>query len=209
MQTNFFNHLTGLAFQGNLNLTIAKATDGKLTVSVLLANETADKAGHLIPPMILRGEAIELDEGFFNAITAPLQKTAQLFANMDAYQKSLDEAQQKSKAEQDKKNKANKAKTKTATADDADDDDANDNEPETENLFSTQENEQKEKAEKKKRYDDAMLQITELNKQCKYAEAIGLLPTVEDYPDKEAEITRKGEELNRRKAQYEELMKEI
>jgi PRTRC genetic system protein E len=209
MQTNFFNHITGLPFQGNLNLTIAKGADGKLTVSLLLANETADKAGHIIPPMILRGDATELDEGFFGAISTPLQKTAQLFANMDAYQKSLDEAQQKSKAELDKKNKANKVKSKTATSGEADEDDENDKGPETENLFTKLQNDQNKIAEKKKRYDDAMSQITELNKQCKYAEAIALLPTVEDYPDKEAELTRKGEELAKRKKQYEELMQEI
>ncbi|HEK22058.1 MAG: hypothetical protein C0191_04650 [Mucilaginibacter sp.] len=204
MQTNFFNHIAGLEFQGNLNLIIAKATDGKLTVSVLLANATTDKAGNVIPPMILRGEATELDEGFFTAINSPLKQTAQLFANMDAYQKSLDEAQKQSKAELDKKNKG-KDKGKTATTTDDDDDE----EPETENLFSTQEAEQKAVAEKKKRYDDAMLQIAELNKNCKYSEAIALLPSAEDYPDKADEITRKGEELAKRKAKYEELMQDL
>jgi PRTRC genetic system protein E len=204
MQTNFFNHIGGLEFQGNLNLIIAKATDGKLTVSVLLANATTDKAGNVIPPMILRGEANELDEGFFTAIHSPLKQTAQLFANMDAYQKSLDDAQKQSKAELDKKNKG-KDKGKTATATDDD----NDDEPETENLFSTQEAEQKAITEKKKRYDEAMLQIAELNKNCKYSEAIALLPSAEDYPDKADEITRKGEELAKRKAKYEELMQDL
>lgn len=204
MQTNFFNHIAGLAFQGNLNLLIAKATDGKLTVSVLLANETADKAGNVITPMILRGEATELDEGFFTAIGSPLKETAQLFANMNAYQKSLDEAQKQSKAELDKKNKG-KDKGKPATTTDDNDDD----EPDTENLFSTQEAEQKAVAEKKKRFDEAMLQISELNKNCKYSEAIALLPTVEDYPDKAEEITRKGEELAKRKSKYDELMQDL
>jgi PRTRC genetic system protein E len=209
MQTNFFNHITGLQFQGNLNLTITKATDGKLTISVLLANGTADKAGHVIPPMILRGDATELDEGFFTAISTPIQKTAQLFANMDAYQKGLDEAQQKSKAEMDKKNKAVKVKPKAETAGEAEEDDEADNEPEIENLFSTQEAEQKEIAQKKKQYEDAMAQITELNKNCKYPEAIALLPSVDDYPEKADEINRKSQELNKRKAQYDELMKDL
>jgi PRTRC genetic system protein E len=205
MQTNFFKHIAGLEFQGNLNLTIAKTTEGKLTVSVLLASTSVDKAGKLIPPMILQGEAGELDEGFFTAISAPLQKTAQLFANMDAYQKSLDEAQKQSKAELDKKGKG-KDKTKPATTDE---DDNDDNEPETENLFSTQEAEQKEIAQKKKHYDDAMAQITELNKNCKYPEAIALLPSVEDYPEKADEINRKSQELAKRKAQYDELMQDL
>ena len=203
MQTNFFNYITGLEFQGNLNLTIAKSGEGKLTVSVLLASTDADKAGKLIPPMILQGDAGELDEGFFTAISTPLQKTAQLFANMDAYQKSLDAAKQQSKAEMDKKNKI---KAKPANTDeDTDDED----EPETENLFSTKEAEEKEATQKKKRYDDTMAQITELNRSCKYSEAIALLPSVTDYPEKADEINRKSQELAKRKAQYDELMQDL
>jgi len=205
MQTNFFNHITGLEFQGNLNLTIAKSGEGKLTVSVLLTSTDADKAGKLIPPMILQGNAGELDEGFFTAISTPLEKTAQLFANMDAYQKSLDAAKQQSKAELDKKNKV-KDKAKPANTDEDNDDEE---EPETENLFSTKEAEEKEATQKKKRYDDAMAQIAELNRSCKYSEAIALLPSATDYPEKADEINRKSQELAKRKTQYDELMQDL
>ena len=65
MKTNFFENIKRLAFQGNLNLTIANGADQKLTVSVLLANDLPDRAARIIPPMLLKGEATELDEGFF------------------------------------------------------------------------------------------------------------------------------------------------
>src|ERR1700728_1126566 len=110
MKTNFFEYINGLAFQGNLNLTIAKNADNKLTVPVLLANDLPDKAGRIIPPMILRGDAGELDEGFFSAIGEPLAKTSQLFANMEAYNKSIETAKEKSRMENDKKAKKDKAK---------------------------------------------------------------------------------------------------
>lgn len=210
MKTNFFENIKGLAFTGNLNLTIAKGTDDKITVSVLLANDLPDRAARIIPPMLLKGDATELDEGFFSAISEPLAKTTQLFANMDAYNKSIEEAQQKSREQKDKKAKADKLKNKSATtATESTDDDDDDETPDTENLFSNQEAEKQKIAEKKKRYDEAMLQISELNKQCKYKEAIALLPDAEEYPEKSTEIQTKREGLEKRQKQYEELMQEI
>lgn len=209
MKTNFFEHIKGLSFQGNLNLTIAKAADDKLTVSVLLANDLPDRAGRVIPPMILKGEATEMDEGFFNAISEPLAKTSQLFANMEAYNKSIEEAKEKSRETKDKKLKNDKAKAKSTsnTTETSDEDD--DNSPDEENLFSNQEAEKQQIAEKKKRYDDAMFQISELNKQCKYAEAISLLPDVAEYPEKATELQTKRDGLEKRQKQYEELMQDI
>jgi len=209
MKTNFFEHINGLAFQGNLNITIAKGTDNKLTVSVLLANDLPDKAARIIPPMLLKGEATELDEDFFSAISEPLAKTTQLFANMDAYNKSIEEAQQKSREQKDKKAKAEKLKNKTATTATETTDDEEDETPETENLFSAQEAEKQRIADKKRRYDEAMQQIGELNKQCKYEEALTLLPDAEEYPEKASEIQTKKEGLEKRQKQYEELMQDI
>jgi PRTRC genetic system protein E len=210
MKTNFFEYINSLSFQGNLNLTIAKGTDDKLTVSVLLANDSPDRAGRVIPPMILKGDATELDEGFFTAISEPLEKTSQLFANMEAYNKSIEEAKEKSRMEKDKKAKKDKEKAKATTnpAETTDDDDDVEL-PEEENLFSKQEIEKQQIAEKKKRYEDVMLQISELNKACKYAEALGLLPDAEEYPDKAAELQSKRESLEKRQKQYEELMQDI
>lgn len=205
MKTNFFEQIAGLAFQGNLNLTIARHAGGNLAVSVYLATEITDNAGKTIPPMLLKGMAAELDEEFFSTIATPLQKTAQLFANMDAYQQSLDRAKAQSKEEQEKKSKTGKPKPAAIKAEGTDDEDAG----ETDDLFTKQEAEKQEKAERRQHYDQAMAQITELNKLCRYEEAIALLPQVEDYPEKAGEINRKRTELQKRKTQYEELMQEL
>jgi len=208
MKTNFFEYINGLAFSGNLNLIIAKGEENKLTVSVLLANDLPDKAGRIIPPMILSGDFSELDEGFFSAISTPLAKTSELFANMDAYNKSIELAKEKSRMENDKKNKKDKAKSASAEST-TDEDDNEDEVPATENLFSSQEADKQQRAEKKKRYDDALLQISELNKLCKYAEALAILPTAEDYPEKAAELLAKKQELEKRQKQYEALMQDL
>jgi len=209
MQTNFFEHISALEFQGALNLNLLKNAEGLLTVSVYLPNATTDTAGNLIPPMIFKGNAAELDEGFFGAIAVPVKQTAGLFANMDAYQQSLKKAAENSKAELDKKNKSNKGKTATSSSIDTDYHDAEDEQDETENLFSAQENEQKILAEKKKRYAGVLEQVAELSKVFKYDEAISLLQTCSDYLEKAGEINEKGAELQKRKAKYEEFLKEL
>lgn len=206
MQTNFFEHISALEFQGALNLNLIKNAEGLLTVSVFLPNATADTAGNVIPPMILKGNATELGEGFFGAIAAPVKETANLFANMDAYQQSLKKAAESSKAELDKKNKGNKGKTNATSAPDTDDDDDNE---ESENLFSVQENEQKVLAEKKKRYAGVLEQVAESSKLFKYDEAISLLQTCADYLEKAEEINEKVAELQKRKAKYEEFLKDL
>ncbi|MDR6943713.1 PRTRC system protein E [Mucilaginibacter pocheonensis] len=206
MQTNFFEHISALEFHGALNLNFIKNAEGFLTVSVYLPNATADTAGNVIPPMILKGNAAELGEGFFGAIAAPVKQTASLFANLDAYQQSLKKAAESSKAEQDKKNKGNKGKTASASTPDTDDDDDND---ETENLFSAQENEQKILTEKKKRYESVLEQVAELSKVFKYDEAISLLQSCADYLEKAGEISEKGADLMKRKAKYEEFLKDL
>ncbi|UOE52545.1 PRTRC system protein E [Mucilaginibacter sp. SMC90] len=206
MKTNFFEHISALEFQGALNLNLLKNTEGLLTVSVYLPNASADTAGNVIPPMILKGMASELDEGFFEAIAVPVKQTAGLFANLDAYQQSLKKAGDLSKAEQDKKNKANKGKATPNAATDSDDDD---NEEETENLFTAQVNEQKALAEKKKAYDNAIAQVLELSKQFKYEEAISLMETFADYTVMADEVTAKIAELQKHQAKYEAFIKEL
>lgn len=206
MQTNFFEHISALEFHGALNLNLIKNTEGLLTVSVYLPNATADTAGNVIPPMILKGNATELGEGFFGAIAAPVKQTASLFANLDAYQQSLKKAAEDSKAELDKKSKANKGKAVTASASETDEDDEQD---ETENLFSAQENEQKALAEKKKRYASVLEQVAELSKVFKYDEAISLLQTCADYLEKAEEINAKGAELQKHKAKYEAFINDL
>ena len=189
MTTNFFQNIASLNVPGNWKLTLHTDEAGNFTVSALFtALQQADNALKAIPPMLLRGKATELDEGFFEAITEPVQQTAGLYLNLNAYHIGLEEARLKSKMEQDKKAKENKAKSKTAT-DEGGEDDIEISEPKPN------------KEEKRKAYTQAMININELKAACKYGEALALLPAIADYPEKEAELTKKAAELNRLKTQ--------
>lgn len=90
--TNFFAHIAAIPFEGCLNITVKK--DGEqLTASVLLQNETCgDAAKNHIPPLILKGSAKELCEGFFDAITAPIAQTSALLVNMEQFLKGQETA---------------------------------------------------------------------------------------------------------------------
>jgi len=153
--------------------------------ALFTALHNADNALKAIPPMLLRGTPDELDEGFFEVITQPIQQTAGLYNNLNAYHKEVEEARIKSKMEQDKKAKENK--TKTASASSKDDIEIGEAKPN--------------KEEKRKAYVQAMIQINELSGGCKYEEALALLPSIADYPEKEAELKKKAEDLNRKKDQ--------
>jgi len=114
MKTNFFETLMGLNAQGDWRITIAKDKDGRLTVSLLLFNEQCgDDARLRIAPMLLKGTAEEIDNGFFETIAAPIEKTSGLFANMEQYLKSLEEARKHSKSETDKKSNKKPADEQT------------------------------------------------------------------------------------------------
>jgi PRTRC genetic system protein E len=177
MTTNFFNSLKDLGVQGSCTLSIANAGDNLLIVSVLFAHEKAN-----LPPMVFKGTADELDGQFFEALKAPAGETAALFTNLDAYQKSIQEAQEKAKA-----NAA--AKTKGTTP------------------VSIVDNAEKlEKEEKRKAYTEAVRQIVELDKACRYDEAIALLPPAEDFPEKAEEIGRRKAELERKSEQKKQLL---
>lgn len=106
--TNFFSQVAALDFQGCLNLTLRKDVES-LTVSVLLQNDACgDNAKNHIPPLILKGTAQELGEGFFSAIAEPVQATSQLLVNMEHYLKRQEEARQYSAMEKKKTEKADK-----------------------------------------------------------------------------------------------------
>jgi len=106
--TNFFSQVAALDFQGCLNLTLRR--DGEqLTVSVLLQNDACgDAAKAHIPPLILKGTPQELGEGFFPAITEPVQATSQLLTNMEQFLKGQEEAKKQSAMEKKKTEKADK-----------------------------------------------------------------------------------------------------
>jgi|ERR1700722_4480312 len=194
MKTNFFQNIADLSVPGNWKIAIHADDKGQFTVSALFnTDNNGDNAYKVVPPMVLKGTAQEMDEGFFDTIEQPVQETAGLFHNMEAYLKGLEEAKKLSKMEQDKK--AQELKNKQQSK-------AKSNE---EGIEVSEPKESKE--EKKKRYDEAMKQIAELNDRCKYEEAITLLPTVEDYPEKQKELENKLADLTRKKGQLEQAMK--
>jgi PRTRC genetic system protein E len=189
MNTNFFQNIADLQVQGSFKLAIHVADQGKFVVSLLFNTDgNGDSAYKVVPPMVLKGTAQELDEGFFEAIQKPIQQTAGLFQNMEAYLKSLEEAKKLSKME------ADKAKPKPAPKTPASGDGIEVPEPKVD------------KEAKRKIYDEAMKQINELNYQCKYGDALKLLPTIEDYPEKQAELDKKRADLIRKKEQHDKML---
>jgi PRTRC genetic system protein E len=106
--TDFFTHIAALDFTGELRMVLKKDGD-TLTVSLLLANEQCgDNAQTLIPPLILKGTAAELDGGFFGQITAPIAKTSGLLVNMASYLKGQEAAKQQSAMEKSNAEKERK-----------------------------------------------------------------------------------------------------
>ena len=109
MNTNFFNQIAQMGITGDLQLTISKGIENNLIVSIILQNEQCgDNAKQLIPPLNLRGTAEELDEGFFQQITTPLQTASGLMVNMEAFMKQLEEAKKQSTMEKEKIEKEKK-----------------------------------------------------------------------------------------------------
>jgi PRTRC genetic system protein E len=104
--TNFFAHAAAINFEGCLNITLKK--DGEqLTVSVLLLNDAcADNAKAHIPPLILKGTAKELCEGFFDAVAEPLAQTSALLVNMEQYLRGQEKAKQDAASQKKKTEKA-------------------------------------------------------------------------------------------------------
>jgi PRTRC genetic system protein E len=192
MTTNFFENIAGLNIPGDWKIAIHTDDKGQFTVSALFnTNNNGDNAYKVVQPMVLKGTAQEMDEGFFDTIERPVQETAGLFHNMEAYLKGLEEAKKQSKMEQDKKAQENKTKQQAKVK--AAEDDIE--------VSGLKEN----KEEKKKRYDEALKNIADLNDHCKYEEAIALLPSVEDYPEKQTELEKKLADLTRKKGQLEAM----
>lgn len=202
MKTNFFEQIAGLQINGNLQINIQSNDIGTLVVTVLLANPNPKiTQGKTIPPMLLKGTSQELDDAFFNQISEPVRQTVKLFANLEAYQAELDKAKkQPDKAGVKSTTPAKKVTDNslfTQTAEEPEneaDDDLDEQVDETENL-----------AEKQRLYDEAMVLVTQLNKDMKYKEAIAQLPDAEEYPNKVDELKTKREQLEKRQQVYASL----
>lgn len=207
MKTNFFEQVTGLQINGNLQINIQSNDIGTLTVAVLLANSNPKiTQGKTIPPMLLKGTAQELDEGFFSQINEPVKQTVKLFANLEAYQAELDKAKKQPEKSNGKiapaitkKGADNSLFTQPDEETDNDaDDDLEEQPDETEAI-----------AEKQRLYDEAMERVANLNGQMKYVEALAQLPDVAEYPDKSVELNKKRDALQSRQKMYESLQQEV
>lgn len=188
MKTNFFENIAAMNALGKWIITINNDAEGIFTVSTLYAGmPSGDNATKAIPPLLTKGTASEMDEGYFEAIQTPVKATAGFYTSTEAYLKSLEKARLNSKMVQDKKGKNNTPKP----AEKAEDPDEEMEMPEP----------QPSAAEKKKAYDGAMKKVNDLNTYCKYAEALEALPSESDYPEKEAELKAKRADLTRKKEQ--------
>lgn len=109
MNANFFHQIAQLQITGDLQLTIAKGAENNLIVLVMLQNEQCgDNAKNIIPPLNLRGTAEELDNGFFEKITTPIQTASGLMVDMENFMKQLEETKKKSAMEKDKADRQKK-----------------------------------------------------------------------------------------------------
>lgn len=112
MKTNFFKSIVALQVAGDWTINIAKETADRLVVSVLFYNNAiGDDARKKVPPILLKGSAEELDEGFFQAIGRPIQETSQLFTNMEQFLSEKEQARIASQMEKDNLSKRDKEKT--------------------------------------------------------------------------------------------------
>lgn len=111
MQTNFFRHIAKMNLTGDLQITLRPTSENVYVVSVLLQNEQCgDEARKTIPPLNLRGTAEDLDNGFFENVSTPLQTASGLMVDMESFMKQLEEAKKKSAMEKEKTNKEKKEK---------------------------------------------------------------------------------------------------
>jgi len=191
MKTNFFENIANLNAPGIWKIGIHNDENGKFTVSALYTpNQSNEPALKTISPLIFKGTATEMDEGFFEAIEKPVQETAGLYNNLDAYLKNLDDAKKKLSSG----NKSQTVKTKTADKE--------------ENAEEIEVGEPKVSAEdKKKAYTEAIRKVVELNDACKYEDALAVLPSETDYPDKAEELKKRKADLTRKAEQMAQALK--
>lgn len=75
-----------------LNITIARKGD-KMIVSILpKVHKVKDDIQKKITPLVLSGTPDELEEGFIDAISSPIQKVTGLLANAREFEKSVEKA---------------------------------------------------------------------------------------------------------------------
>lgn len=101
---DLFKRLEGILGDGcTLTINIAKQ-NGVIMASVLPGNTLVkDAAIKMIAPLVIKGTAEELDEGFVEAIVTPVETTNKMFADIEAFEEERKKA--KEATEMEKKNK--------------------------------------------------------------------------------------------------------
>jgi len=173
MRTNFFQAIQRLNGVGAWVFNITFSAENEMVVSVMLKDKAVNDGKYPIPPMVYRGTPQEIDEGIFDALVQPVKETVSLFVNISAYNKGLAEARAKItvKAKSDK-NVVEKSVENIKGADPAE-----------------------EPMPERPKFEDVLAEINKLNAECRYAEALALLPVAESYPDKKTEIEKLKKEL--------------
>lgn len=105
----FFTAIHQMMTDGvDLTLVIRKA-NGRLTVSALpKSNGLKDEAQNHIVPLTVSGLPQELDAGFLQAVTSPIQKAAGLISNMARFEAQAEKAASESKASKEAKTRETK-----------------------------------------------------------------------------------------------------
>lgn len=87
----------------SVDLTIViRKTNGQLTVSTLpKSNGLKDEAQNHIVPLTVTGTPQELDTGFLQAVTRPIQKACGLISNMAQFEAQADKAAASSRYRRD------------------------------------------------------------------------------------------------------------
>ncbi len=168
--TNFFAHIAAIPFEGCLNITVKK--DGEqLTTSVLLQNDGCeDAAKNHIPPLILRGSAKELCEGFFDAVSTPVAETSKLLVNMEQFLKGQEAAKKNAAMEKKKTEKTDKP-------------DKSDKPTTPEEI-------------KEMKYKGIMAEVDKLEAAGKYREAWIKVPQASEFPDKTEAMQKRRSSLS-------------
>lgn len=103
---NFFRQIAQMDINSKLTLSITKATENRILVSILIENDSCgDKAKNIIPPFNLKGSPEELDNGFFEHVKKPVQMADGLISNMQNFLQGLEKAQANSAMEKQKSDK--------------------------------------------------------------------------------------------------------
>lgn len=88
---------------------VIRKSNGQLTVSTLpKSNGVKDEAQNHIVPLTVTGTPEELDTGFMQAVTRPIQKVCGLISNMAQFEAQADKAAAGSKASKDARSKETK-----------------------------------------------------------------------------------------------------